>query len=282
MSVLTTGRVRAAQYSVLEAALPGRPQTPVGVLLLDPETDTPYIRLRDDFREIADPEDAEVLAHLDTHLKAAARESGGDRLLQRLEDSLSNALRITDRRQIAVGDFTKALGRLYERYVEGLAREALRILPFRTHLPVYSLQAAAGKWGADQEVEPEGWIRAPEDLRLTADMFVAQVVGRSMEPRIPDGSHCVFRGGLIAGSRQGKLLLVWNRATSETGGRYTVKVYESHKVQTPEGWRHERIVLKPLNPEYEAWELDPSELESGRYLVIGEFLRVLPFEDLYY
>jgi phage repressor protein C with HTH and peptisase S24 domain len=38
-------------------------------------------------------------------------------------------------------------------------------------------------------------------------MFVAQVVGRSMEPLIPDGSLCIFRHG-VRGSRQGKRLLI--------------------------------------------------------------------------
>jgi phage repressor protein C with HTH and peptisase S24 domain len=57
------------------------------------------------------------------------------------------------------------------------------------------------------EVEPEEWVEAPEGLRITDDMFVAHVTGRSMEPRIPNGSLCVFRGN-VAGSRQNKLVLV--------------------------------------------------------------------------
>jgi len=55
-------------------------------------------------------------------------------------------------------------------------------------------------------VEEEGWVRAPSKLRLTLDMFVGRMVGRSMEPRIPDGSLCVFRAGVV-GSWQVKLLL---------------------------------------------------------------------------
>ena len=38
-------------------------------------------------------------------------------------------------------------------------------------------------------------------------MFVARIAGRSMEPRIPDGSLCVFRAG-VTGSREGRLVLV--------------------------------------------------------------------------
>ncbi len=89
-----------------------------------------------------------------------------------------------------------------------------------------------------------------------------------MEPRIPDGSLCVFRHG-VAGSRQGRLVLVEALGQND---RYTVKRYRSEKRQTPEGWSHEKIVLEPLNPEFDSWELDP---EEDRFRVIAEFVRVL-------
>jgi SOS-response transcriptional repressor LexA len=96
-----------------------------------------------------------------------------------------------------------------------------------------------------------------------------------MEPRIPDGSLCLFRR-IPAGSRQGKLVLVRHRAASETGGEFTVKRYRSEKTVTEEGgWRHTRIVLEPLNPEYPVLELGPDEFQ-----VIAEFVRVIPVEDL--
>ena len=73
------------------------------------------------------------------------------------------------------------------------------------------------------EASDEDWMEAPPDLRLTEDMFVAHVVGRSMEPRIPAGSLCVFRRN-VTGSRQGRLVLVENYG--ETGeNRYTIKRY---------------------------------------------------------
>jgi SOS-response transcriptional repressor LexA len=92
-----------------------------------------------------------------------------------------------------------------------------------------------------------------------------------MEPRIPDGSLCVFRGGeALAGSRQGRLVLVENYG--ETGeSRYTIKRYRSIKGQTEEGFEHRAIILEPLNPDYEAWELTA----DSPIRVIGEFIRVL-------
>jgi len=249
-----------------------------GVLLYDAEADAVHVKLRQDWEKVADPDDAEVLEHLENELRARSRELGGGRLLASLEDTLSHMVRVSDRESIAVSDFSRALERLYLRYVEGGEPSQVHVLRFQTHLPLYSLRAAAGGFGADMEVESEDWIRAPEDLSPAPGMFVARVVGRSMEPLIPDGSLCVFRHG-VAGTRQGRLLLIQNRAASESGGEFTVKRYTSRKAGTAEGWRHERIRLEPLNPEFEAWELEPSELEDGPYRVCGEFLRVLPYED---
>ncbi len=79
------------------------------------------------------------------------------------------------------------------------------------------------------------------------------------------------------GSRQGRLVLV---EALESGGndRYTVKRYASEKVQNYSGesdsaeWSHRRIRLEPLNPQFEAWDLDP---EEERYRILAEFVQVL-------
>ncbi len=281
MAPLAFATARRAQYLLLEAALPGRLVNTVGVLLIDPDRDRLHIKLRENWEAIADPDDAEVLSAVAADLEREAGEAGAERTLAVLEDSLSNTLRVGSRESIAVGDFSKALDRLYERHVDPAANAPVEVLKYRTHLPLYPLAAAAGKWGQDMEVDaaPEGWVKAPEGLRLGQDMFVARVLGRSMEPLIPDGSLCIFRAG-VQGSRQGKHVLVQNRGASETGGEFTVKRYSSRKIQTEEGWRHERIRMEPLNPEFEAWDLEPADLEaSGRYRLCAEFLRVLPYED---
>ncbi len=278
MGALAFKTARKAQYWVLELALPGRPKVNAGVLLLDSASDQLCLRLRRDWEPWADAEDVEVLAHLEPDLRRQSREAGGEQLLRALEDTLSNTLRISGAQTIAVGDFEKALERLYLWHVEGVRETPLRVLRFETHLPLYSLRAAATRFGEDMEVEAEDWVRAPENLRPTKDMFVARVVGRSMEPLIPDGSLCVFRHNVV-GTRQGKFLLIQHLGASDSGGEFTVKRYTSSKLASEEGWRHERIRLEPLNPEFQAWDLDPSELEDGPYRVRGEFVRVLPYEE---
>jgi len=266
MAPTTAIATRAGEYALLQLALPGKPPDTVGVLLLDGEQDRLFVRLRRDWEELVDPEDLELFSDLEDGIAAQVNEAGAASMLAHLEDRLSNVLLISEREKVLVDSFEASLTRLYKRHVAPI------VLPFRTHLPQYSLRAAAGKFGESMEVEPEDWLEAPADLRLTDDMFVAHVVGRSMEPRIPDGSLCAFRGNVV-GSRNGKLVLVMHHG--EAGeNRFTVKRYRSTKTQSDEGWVHDRITLEPLNPEYEAWDL---EAESP-IKVIGEFLRVLPAE----
>ncbi|MCZ7640412.1 MAG: hypothetical protein M5U12_32775 [Verrucomicrobia bacterium] len=136
---------------------------------------------------------------------------------------------------------------------------------FLTCVPFYELEAAAGAFGPEQPAVDPGshhtWIRVTGQS-IAADMFSIRVKGQSMEPMIPDGACCLFRGGeALAGARQGRIVLVALRegADPETGGRLTVKRYSSDKVFDEEGgFRHVRIRLEPLNPEFQ-----PVVLEAG-------------------
>jgi uncharacterized protein len=111
--------------------------------------------------------------------------------------------------------------------------------------------------------------------KLNNKMFVARVVGSSMEPRIPSDSYCVFSADVV-GSRLGKIVLIQHHEISDpdTGGTFTVKEYWSKKRHQPDGtWRHERIVLQPLNKAYEPIAL--SEGSEGEVKVIAEFVAIL-------
>ncbi len=160
----------------------------------DRTTDRLYLRLRRDWALIAEAE-AEVLAALEDDLAAKAHETGAARLLEYLQGTLSNLLLISPPQDTFVEDFELALARLYREHIHA------RVHQFVTHLPRYSLAAAAGKFLENQEVHAEGWEEAPPNLRIAPEMFVAHVVGRSMEPRIPDGSLCIFRAESPARAR---------------------------------------------------------------------------------
>lgn len=228
----------------------------IGVLLIENGAISQF-RLRSDWSGFDDPE---YLCALSEDFDLKLRELGGRTFLEWMEETLSGFLAISDR-EPARG---QSLDDLYEEHVDAKVR------PYETHLPVYSLRAAATKFGDDSSVEVENWRRVP-GVRLTEGMFIAHVVGRSMEPLIPDGSLCVFRAPVV-GSRQGKKLLIEQFGTAADSARYTIKRYTSTKNfnAEDESWEHGRILLEPLNREFEAFTLGPDE-----FRVIAEFVKVL-------
>jgi SOS-response transcriptional repressor LexA len=161
------------------------------------------------------------------------------------------------------------------------ARPALRIVRpeadarFRTCVPLVPLQAAAGAFGDPQRprTEEQEWVEVP-GRTLREGMFVAQVVGRSMEPSIQDGSYCLFVAP-VAGSRQGKVVLAELRdgLDPETGERYSVKRYTSAKVETEDGWRHVEVTLEPVNREFAPIVLSADE--EAEVHVVAEFVAVV-------
>lgn len=150
-----------------------------------------------------------------------------------------------------------------------------QVKPFVDALPFYDLKAAAGAFSDGQVPELLGWVKAGASYKLDKRMFVAQVVGDSMVPKIPNGAYCVFRTG-VTGTRQGRIVLVCHEDVHdpETDGHYTVKEYCSEKLPADGiGWQHAKIVLKPLNPEYDEICLTPRD--EGEVRCVAEFLGVV-------
>jgi SOS-response transcriptional repressor LexA len=251
-------------WSLLEVAQPGRRPLPYGILLADRETGELTLRLADlQLFDELDEQDLDFLEALPADLQQKGREMGGLGLMDWLEDSLSHFLRVSDREAIAYGDARETVDRLFDEHVDATVR------PFVSHLPVYSLRAAATKFGEGMDSEQEGWVRAPEKLRLSEGMFVAYVVGRSMEPLIPDGSACIFRAP-VTGLRKGRLLLIEKAGETDFASRYTVKRYARQGVLAESADREGAIRLEPLNREFPAFDLT-----SDEFRVIAEFVQVL-------
>ena len=147
-----------------------------------------------------------------------------------------------------------------------------------TCVPLVPLAAAAGAFSDPQRVDDENfeWVAFETAHRLRPGMFVARVVGKSMEPTIPDGAHCLFRAP-VQGTRQGKIVLVQmlDRIDPENGQRYTVKRYESEKVVDGSSWRHAEIRLEPMNPHYESIVL--TNADQGALEVVAEVVAVLGY-----
>jgi SOS-response transcriptional repressor LexA len=141
------------------------------------------------------------------------------------------------------------------------------------------LKAAAGEFGEPKTLRDEewdlDWVEIDTGRRLRKGMFVAQVLGKSMEPMIPDGAYCLFCSQ-VEGTRQGRTVVVLLRDTTdpETGQRFTVKRYESEKAVSEDGtWRHIKVLLKPVNKDFNPIELTCED--EGSVVVVAEMLEVL-------
>jgi hypothetical protein len=150
---------------------------------------------------------------------------------------------------------------------------------YGTCVPLVPLQVAAGWFSEPQDGgEPSDWewVSLEGSRRLRQGMFVAQVVGKSMEPQIPDGAYCLFSSP-VEGSRQGRTVLVQllDREDPEHGGRFTLKRYVSEKSNADDGsWRHVKVTLEPNNnPEFKPIELTTDD--EGTVKVVAELVEVL-------
>lgn len=161
--------------------------------------------------------------------------------------------------------------------------------PFENCVPIYDLQVAAGRFSDARAVDEVGpgdethrpqdftWVELPAHFRPRPGMFVAQVVGESMNRRVPNGAWCLFQR-ISAGTRNGKVVLAQHRDISDpdTGGQFTVKIYESEKALLPDGsWHHSKIVLKPDSTDlrYQSIILNEAQVEEVR--LIAELLAVV-------
>lgn len=161
-----------------------------------------------------------------------------------------------------------------EQFIDQIERDINEKLKFTEYLPVYSLQAACGGFGEGREVEKEGWIKVSE-MRLSTNMFVARVKGKSMEPKIRDDSFCIFRTPVV-GSRQNKIVLVQHNSIDDpdNGGKFTVKKYTSKKrIISEESFEHEEIILVPLNLSFKPIVIPRNDYDE--FIVVAEFLRIL-------
>lgn len=175
---------------------------------------------------------------------------------------------------------------------EPLAPKISNVIPFRRvskeqraagvpAVRVIDLRFAAGAFSSEQSLDENTeaeWAALPDWIRPHPDLFVAQVVGESMNRRVPSGSWCLFRAK-PAGTREGKVVVVQHRSLSdvETGGQYTIKIYKSKKVVAEDGeWTHESITLHPDSdrPEFAPINLIVNSDELAN-VVVAELLMVL-------
>ncbi len=141
---------------------------------------------------------------------------------------------------------------------------------WKSCVPLATLAIAAGGFSRDQETlfDPSvaEWAEWDGMPPIIPGMFVARVIGDSMEPKVPAGSWCLFKpyGG---GARNGRDLVVSHNTISEVGFPVglTLKRFRSEKVMDSKTGeeRHVRIVLEPLNPKHAPIEIAEAEGDAG-------------------
>jgi DUF2075 family protein len=122
------------------------------------------------------------------------------------------------------------------------------VRPWENAIPLLDLKAAAGGFSDAQSLETDAveWVALPDHIRMRPGYFVAQIVGESMNRRVPNGSWAVFTIDAL-GTKQGRAVLVEGRELGdpELGGRYTLKIYDAKKNITEDGVAYERVLLRP-------------------------------------
>jgi DUF2075 family protein len=151
--------------------------------------------------------------------------------------------------------------------------------PFANAVPLIEFKFAAGMFGDVQAFDADAtqWVELPDVYRPQPGMFVAQVVGESMNRRIPNGSWCLFRAN-PQGTRSGKVVVAQHRLISdpESGGSFTVKLYSSKKEQTMDGeWRHTRLELSPDSTDSSFKPLVFGPELAGAVSIVAELIGVL-------
>ena len=126
----------------------------------------------------------------------------------------------------------------------------------RDRLPFFSLEAAAGYFGAGRAL----------------GMFAAKVVGKSMEPLIPDGAIALFRE-YEGGTRDGKVVLAQSEdiGDPETRASYTVRRFRSEKELDEDGHViRTEIRLESENPSQDDIVLRPEDDYDVQVLAVFE------------
>lgn len=146
---------------------------------------------------------------------------------------------------------------------------------YTSHIPVYSIRAACGRFENEENAEIEGWINADKiNVKASKDLFVIHAKGDSMEPEIHDGDLCVFRW-YAGGNRQNCIVLTQLASVDpDYDGLYTIKIYHCENSFNPyDHSQNSKVELRSLNPKYKTITLTESDENDAK--TIGVFLKTL-------
>ena len=150
------------------------------------------------------------------------------------------------------------------------------VKPFVNAVPLYNIKVAATNFTDPQFYEEFSWAELPMQVSPKKGYFIAQVIGESMNKKIPSSSYCLFEE-YTAGSRNGEIVLAecTRIQDGDYGSGYTIKEYHSTKDVSDESFRHVSIILKPLSYDDSFEDLILFEDEVIDFQVRGIFKKVL-------
>jgi len=152
------------------------------------------------------------------------------------------------------------------------------VKPWENAIPLLDLKAAAGDFSDAQALEMYAveWVAPPDHVRIKPGYFVAQIIGESMNRRVPNGAWAVFSGD-VRGSKQGRVVLVQRQdvGDAEEGGRYTLKIYDAKKSFAEDGDVYEQVLLRPdsTDDRFKPIEIDLEDEE--RPMIVATLVVVL-------
>jgi len=151
--------------------------------------------------------------------------------------------------------------------------------PYVNAVPLVDLKFAAGKFSPAQmeSADHDEWAILPSTFKPTKGLFVAQVIGDSMNRRIANGAWCLFKSR-PSGTRNDKVVVaeLLGAEDPETGSAYTIKLYRSRKEQRADGsWRHLEIRLRPDSDDPQFKELVFGPEDEGKVQIVAELIAEL-------
>lgn len=146
---------------------------------------------------------------------------------------------------------------------------------FGNAVPLFDIKVAAGDFSHEQWLNDCQWAELPEHFVVKDGYFIVQVVGESMNRRIPNGSWCLFRSENV-GSHEGKIVLIQCQEIQDPEtGRYTVKRYSSYKQETENSWQHQKITLSPESDRSSFHPIVLNSSEDSHFHIVGEYIATL-------
>lgn len=128
-----------------------------------------------------------------------------------------------------------------------IKEEVGKAAKYKTHLPVYSINAACGAFNHGDTNELEGWMNVKKyGIKPKEGYFLVHAEGDSMEPRIHDGDLCVF--SYTNAEEEGAIMLI---ESNNEDCQHVIKVYHNHRQPIDMFTTISTIKLHSLNPKYE-------------------------------